>query len=137
MAQSELKPWHGCIVGLACGLGKTLTTLLHIMSSVKQQKAEQDAGEEVQYAATCIQCPAASVEVWMADIDRFCPRVFKVYQFYGTNTTVTNTKRQKDLVDPPSIERLNEILDKLDPTDPQVSCLNTYGRPTTRGQKTF
>lgn len=121
MAQSELKPWHGCIVGLACGLGKTLTTLLQIMGSVKQQQAQQAAGQEVHYAATCIQCPAASVEVWMADIERFCPNVFQVYQFYGTTSTVTNQKRQKNLVDPAIVDTLNDILNKLDSEDPKVS----------------
>jgi hypothetical protein len=132
MARAEAQPWHAVILGLACGLGKTLTSLLATKIQVDRQKANQDAGLEVSFAATLIECPAASVEVWMADIELFMPGVFKVWQFYGTPTTVTDLHRVKNLVNPPTIDRLNEILSELDPKDPQVSKPWPYRRPSTR-----
>jgi hypothetical protein len=121
MARGEAQPWQSVILGLACGLGKTLTSLLATKTQVDRLKALQDAGTDVNFAATMIECPAASVEVWMADIQLFMPDVFTVWQFYGTPTTVTDVHRVKNLVNPPTIDRLNEILTGLDPKDPRVS----------------
>ncbi|TAQ83067.1 hypothetical protein B7494_g8609 [Chlorociboria aeruginascens] len=70
-----------------------------------------------------------SIEVWQADIAKFFPGVFTIHQFYGTENTITIPARLRTLVQPSTVERLNDILTALDPHDPQTGltiCLTAH-----------
>jgi hypothetical protein len=128
MCLQEMDPVHATIIALACGIGKTLTTLLMIkITNERQRQAELDNPRDIQaYRATLVVCPGASVEVWLADIEKFFPGLFTIHQFYGTEVSVTNPSRLKCLVLPPTIGEFNRRCEALDPRDPQVSTPFTW-----------
>lgn len=135
MAQSEENFIHGSIIGLACGLGKTLCSLLAVLKINERQRqlATEHPETPQKYKATMVCCPGPSVEVWQADIEKFFPQTFTVHQFFGTETSVTNLARRKTLVIPPNITEFNRICQQLDANDPQVSTqtrslLNTFSK---------
>jgi SNF2 family DNA or RNA helicase len=135
--ESEGRPWHASIIKVACGLGKTLSAILalYAMNRHKQARDREELARDPRhvphYKPTLILVPSPSVDVWIKDFDRFFPGVFTLHMFYGTETSIKDTERQKILVTPGTIARLNEIEASLDPTNPQVRALLDHGRAYT------
>jgi SNF2 family DNA or RNA helicase len=128
MHLQEQKMYHFSLIALDCGLGKTLTTLVFIISSTKERLKTnalypEDAKE---FRATLVVCPAGAIDVWYQDIEKFFPsKPVKIYQFYGTPKTVPGS-RLSNLIT--TVDELNSLLDGLDPTDPQVSLSYQYDK---------
>lgn len=87
---------------------------------LESEEAAGDAPEPQRYQASLILCPGNSIEVWQQDIQKFYPKKIKVFQFFGTESSVTNPDRLKTLL-PNNVEALNKKLQELDPFDPEVS----------------
>lgn len=130
MHDAEVGRLHASLIKLACGLGKTLCTLMFILKTNEMQRRLTATNPEIpqKYAATLICCPGGSVAVWQADIAKFYPNVFTIHQFYGNESNVTNSMVKKTLVTPSTTDRLQKILRDLDPNDPKVShpLLNVF-----------
>jgi hypothetical protein len=130
MALMEGSYIHGSIIGLACGLGKTLSTLMMVYYTAQEKAAKmaQDPTKGLQHAATLICSPSVSIEVWQADAEKFFPGVFTIHQFYGSRATVTDPTRLKTLVEPHNITGLTQITAGFDPLDIKASypLLNTF-----------
>lgn len=134
MRNAERGPLKATLMALACGLGKTLIALMVVKCSNEEQRRDAakntDPDFQQEYAATLVLCPPQSVEVWQKDIEKFFPGVFKVWQFYGSEFSITDQKRRDTLV-PPSIDALNDILLALDPHDHKVRfgpLLNAFNK---------
>jgi hypothetical protein len=96
--------------------------MFSLVREVEQQKAyqaENPDAERIRYAPALVCCPGASVEVWMADAEKFYPRQLHVFQWYGSLSSVHDPARQKQLINR-KIEDLNQFLAELDPFDPKV-----------------
>lgn len=117
------------IIALDCGLGKTLSTLVHIITST-QHKFNYNAlnpDDKKIFRATLVVCPAGAIEIWHADIEKFFPKgPLKIYQFFGTPKTVPN-HRLSNLIQG-GVDELNTFLNDLDPSDPQVGFSYWYGK---------
>ena len=126
--QQEQKIYHFALVALDCGLGKTLTTLVFIISSTRE-RARHNAlhpDKTKKFKATLVLCPADTIEVWHQNIEKFFPKKpLKIYQFYGTPKTVP-ASRLSNLIS--TINELNIFLKDLDPLNPQVSLSYRYDK---------
>jgi SNF2 family DNA or RNA helicase len=116
----------GSIVALACGLGKTATTLgaIDISASKKEKWNAENPTQKKQYRATLIVVPGAAVPVWQADVDKFFGKDhFAVHQYYGTRAQAQLVQSADNIL-PKSKAELNDFLHGLDPEDPKVCiCL--------------
>jgi acetyl-CoA carboxylase beta subunit len=128
MANAESSPAHASLLCIACGLGKTCCSICLIKTQAEHKISynERHPLQAKPYRASFIQCPASSIDVWMKDFDKFFPDVFKVLLFYGSELTITDRRRRRYLVTPPSMEELNSRLSALDPMDPQVRTSMPY-----------
>jgi len=111
------------LLALSCGLGKTLTCLYHILREVRYQQeleAKDPSLPKRPYAASLVLCPGTSVEVWMRDAEKFFPNILVMKQWFGSESNIHNAVRAGQLI-PPSCRALQEFLDGLDATKPEVS----------------
>ena len=117
--------YHFSLIALDYGLGKTLSTLVFIISSTRERLRLNNLypDDTKEFKATLVVCPAGAIEVWHQDIEKFFPKKpMKIYQFYGTPKTVPSS-RLSNLIG--TVDKLNTLLQGLDPTSPQVNCTTT------------
>jgi SNF2 family DNA or RNA helicase len=123
MHLQEQKMYHFSLLALDCGLGKTLSTLVFIISSTRERFSMNALypDDAKRFRATLVICPAGAIDVWHQDIEKFFPnKPVKIYQFYGTTKTVPSN-RLSNLIT--TVDELNTLLKELDPTDPQVGFI--------------
>lgn len=128
MHLQEQKMYHFSLIALDCGLGKTLSTLVFIISSTRARVRTNASypAHTKEFRTTLVACPAGAIDVWHQDIEKFFPtKPVKIYQFYGTPKTVPSS-RLSNLIT--TIDELNTLLNGLDPTDPQVSLPYQYDK---------
>ncbi|RMZ74721.1 hypothetical protein DV737_g5805, partial [Chaetothyriales sp. CBS 132003] len=68
MQRMEASPIGGGILALDAGLGKTLTTLFHIVLQAQRLEAEHATGVAIKALPTLVVCPAIVIPVWHAEI---------------------------------------------------------------------
>jgi SNF2 family DNA or RNA helicase len=111
---------HSTIIGFECGTGKTVTSLGLVATSTTQKMSQaQDENSKVTYRPTLIICPAASIEVWHQDQQKFFSKTLVMHQFYGTAKSVSSAR--KSILIEGGSDQLNEFVKGLDPNDPKVS----------------
>jgi SNF2 family DNA or RNA helicase len=64
MALQEGGPLNGGILALDCGLGKTITTLMHIAKQAESVETRAALGLQADCPPTLILCPNSIVDVW-------------------------------------------------------------------------
>lgn len=124
MADMENTPIHGSIIAVACGLGKTLTTLMTIFYQALQTKEwnrTHPPDQQMEYDPSLILTPSPSIEVWLADIEKLMPSTFTVHTFFGHRNKKDGSKKTHQIVSPSNVRRLNEIGESCKPTEFQVS----------------
>jgi len=121
MRQRELVEPKCSILGLKNDLGKTVTSLAHILAASREDEkwnVEHLNEEQRVYRATLVLMPAPTIEVWRRDGAKFFPGQFTEYQLYGNPRSV-GPEYLSSLLE--QAEDLKSMLKALDPTKPQVS----------------
>jgi SNF2 family DNA or RNA helicase len=86
MKEQEAGPIKGGLLALDCGMGKTISTLMHITKQAEQVEAQVQAGKAVDCRATLVLCPNSIVDVWYKEWRTFFQNVLYFRQFYGNAT---------------------------------------------------
>ncbi len=122
MYQQEESLVRSSIVALGCGLGKTLTSLLFLQATAREQERlhRELEDEDFEYRPTLLIVPGGAIHVWHEDIEKFYPNEFIVHQYYGSDVTTTNLRRKKTLL-PRGHSSLNTLLEGMPRDDPKVS----------------
>ena len=74
--------YHFSLIALDYGLGKTLSTLVFIISSTRERLRLNNLypDDTKEFKATLVVCPAGAIEVWHQDIEKFFPKKpIKIY----------------------------------------------------------
>jgi SNF2-related domain len=123
MATQEKGPLKGGILALDCGLGKTITSLMHIAKQAEQVEALSRLGFQADCRPTLILCPNSIVDVWYKEWRSFFQGVLHFRQFYGTDLDDLSIAR-KELILPRKAESARkELLAKFPLLQPKTSRL--------------
>jgi SNF2 family DNA or RNA helicase len=89
------KVYNFSLVALDYGLGKTLCSLVYLILSTRQKINFNTLypDKKKAFRASIVCCSPAAIEVWYQDVQKFFPKgPIKIYQFYGTPKTVSNSR---------------------------------------------
>ncbi|PYV87779.1 MAG: hypothetical protein DMG90_16790 [Acidobacteria bacterium] len=127
MGLQETGPLKGGVLALDCGLGKTITSLIHI---AKQAEQAEQAEARVRLGSgtadcrpTLILCPNSIVDVWFKEWRSYFRGVLHFRQFYGSELDDLAVSR-KELILPRKAEAARkELLQKFPPNTPSTARL--------------
>jgi hypothetical protein len=123
MAQQEVGPIKGGILALDCGLGKTITSLIHVAKRAEYVDSQAQLGHLQDCRPTLILCPGSIVDVWYKEWRTFFQGVLYFKQFYGSELDDLSIAR-KELVLPRKAETARkELLTKFPPQQPRTARL--------------
>ncbi|RMZ78756.1 hypothetical protein DV736_g6688, partial [Chaetothyriales sp. CBS 134916] len=136
MQQMEASPIGGGILALDTGLGKTLTTLFHIVQQAQRLEAQAAAGHPVKALPTLVICPAVIIPGWYNEIKTHFRKQLKVRFYYSSSNEDTLSAGQKLLCLPNNPQEANDELERSfpsnDPASARVVVLTSYETHTQR-----
>ncbi|RMZ78246.1 hypothetical protein DV737_g3998, partial [Chaetothyriales sp. CBS 132003] len=136
MQRMEASPVGGGILALDAGLGKTLTTLFHIVLQAQRLEAQAAAGHPVKALPTLIICPAIIIPGWYNEIRAHFRDHLKVRFYYSSPNEDTLSAQQKLLCLPNNPQEANDELERSfpsnNPASARVVVLTSYETHTQR-----
>ena len=137
MKEQEAGSIKGGLLALDCGLGKTISTLMHITKQAEQVEAQAQAGKAVDCRATLVVCPNSIVDVWYKEWRTFFQDVLYFRQFYGSATDDLDIARKEITLPSNAKTARKEILKAFPPTSPKTARLIVVCSYETWGKRTL
>jgi SNF2 family DNA or RNA helicase len=137
MKIQEAGPIKGELLALDCGLGKTISTLIHITKQAEIIETQFQAGKAIDCRATLILCSNSIVDVWYKEWRTFFRNMLYFRQFYGSVTNDLNiTRKEITLPSNTKIAR-KKILKAFPPINSKTTRLLVVCSYETWGKRTL